>query len=118
MKVLFKKSRLSSEFTYPDFEHTYLINIPKNSNPELIQAAYKLYPCTTKSINFQFLEKHLSYLQYFDRNTILKGKELQEWITLSNFGVAGCENESYIGQLISFTCYKYWSDNIQLLFER
>ena len=114
-KPQFKSSQLSGEFIMPVFEHTYLIDLTVH-NAYMIQAAFGLYSCSIQPIKFESLWEHLLFLNNFDRISIINGKILSEWIHNSVFlgkpymNLSFDDNE-YIGQLISFTCFSYDYEN-------
>lgn len=71
------------------------------------------YPCSIEKVSFNFLWNHLIFLNKFDRNTIIDGKDLFGWINNIIFlnrpvqSLNFCTEKEYIGQIISFTCYSY-----------
>jgi hypothetical protein len=112
-KTQFKLSQTSGEFMMPAFEHTYLIDLSSQSNAAyIIQAAFEIYSCSIQPMTFKFLWDHLSFLNKFDRTTIIDGKCLSEWIQDSvflgkTFMDLSLNDKDFIGQVISFTCFAY-----------
>jgi hypothetical protein len=110
-KTQFNLSQSTGEFIMPAFEHTYLIDLTIH-DAYMIQAAFGIYGCSVQPIKFESLWEHLLFLSNFDRISIIDGKTLADWIKSSvfldkPFIDLSFDNNDYIGQLISFTCFSY-----------
>ena len=104
----------------PDWEHTYLIDIPLlRERDDLspiysIQAVAGVYQCMIQKHLSSWLWSHLDVLtQSFDRKTTMSGDFLNHWIS----DLVGCpaalqKTDQYVGQLISCSTYGYDSVSV------
>lgn len=103
----------------PIFEHTYLIELSRD-NVCIIQSAFDLYP--TRITQVHDIGQHLAFLNKFDLVRKINGRDLIDFLcgsVISNS--TDCEikeDEQYVGQVVSFTGFKFNEKLVQSTFQR
>lgn len=121
-KELFESDQTVGKVSMPAYDHTFLLDLAPakiSENAErygyIIQAAFDMYGGSVQPVTSEFIWERLKYLNKFDRNTVLNGEELSNWINDSVFlnrnekdsALESFEGKKFIGQLVSFTGYSY-----------